>query len=141
MAVQEKWKNTRPMSISTEEAVDRVLQTAKRDKKVFLLYLFGSRATGHDKSTSDIDFAFFSSKDFSWNDYYLLHGSITKILGTDRANFLWLNKADPVITFEVIATGRILYYKDTDTLNDFELKARKNYYDYKFYLEKHRRGL
>lgn len=141
MAVKEKWKGTRPLTISTEEAVDRALDVIREIRKVLVFYLFGSRATGGATSESDIDFAFLSSKDFSWEEYYSLRGRLSGVLGTDRFNLLWLNKADPIITFEVIAMGRPLYFKDPETLNDFELRAKKRYYDYKNYLERRRRGL
>jgi len=141
LTVREKWKNTRILAISTEEAVERAIKVIKENQKILMFYLFGSRATGKEVPESDIDFAFLSSKDFSWEEYYSLRGRLSSVLGTDRFNLLWLNKADPIITFEAIATGRSLYFKDSETLNDFELKAKKNYYDYKHYLERRRRGL
>ncbi len=141
MAVREKWERSRPLTLTTEEAVSRVLGLVQGVPAVLLLYLFGSRAADRAEAASDIDFAFLSDRDFSWDDYYMLHSAVVRTLGTDRVNFLWLNKADPVITFDVIATGRTLYYKDADTLNDFELKAKKTFYDYRHYLKKHRNGL
>ena len=137
MAVAEKWKNTLPLMFSTSEAAERVLNAIKPDQRIMALYLFGSRASNKETSESDIDLAFFTSGDFSWDDYYLLHGSVAKCLKTDRFNLLWLNKADSIITFDVIATGKLLFYRDADKLNDFELKAKKNFYDYKLYLKRH----
>ena len=141
MAVKEKWKGTRLLDMTTGDAVERVLAVVEKNPKMRLFYLFGSRARGKEDPESDIDFAFLSSKDFSWEEYYSLRGSLSRVLGTDRFNLLWLNKADPIITFEVIATGRPLYFKDPETLNDFELKAKKNYYGYKHYLERRRGGI
>ncbi len=141
MAVKEKWKGTRPFTLSTQEAVDRVLPVVREREGILVFYLFGSRARGEETSESDIDFAFFTSREFSWDDYYSLRGSFSTLLGTDRFNLLWLNKADAIITFEVVTAGRILFYADPEVLNDLELKAKKNYYDYKLYLERHRRGL
>jgi len=140
--VKEKWKDTQPLRISTEEAVRRAIELMKGNERILILYLFGSRGgEGEASPHSDIDFAFLTDTSFTWDDYYALHGSMSKALGTDRFNLLWLNRADPIITFEVIATGKALYFRDPDTLNDFELKAKKNFYDYRYYLERHRRGL
>jgi hypothetical protein len=38
----------------------------------------------------------------------------------------------------VIKTGKSLFYGNVDELNSYELKARKNFYDYAIYLKKHR---
>ncbi len=143
MAVKEKWRGTRPLGISTEEALNRAIEIVKGNEKVLVLYAFGSRIRGRNSASaeSDIDFAFLGDKTFTWEDYYTLHGSFSKALGTDRFNLLWLNRADPIITFEVIATGKSIYFRDPDILNDFELKAKKRFYDYKYYLERRRRGL
>ena len=141
MAVKEKWKGTRPITLSTQAAVERVMPVVMEKEGILVFYLFGSRARGEGTGESDIDFAFFSTREFSWDDYYGLRGSFSKLLGTDRFNLLWLNKADAIITFEVVTTGRPLFFRDPEVLNDLELRAKKNYYDYKLYLERRRRGL
>lgn len=141
MGVKEKWKNTLPLSCTTDEAVNLLISIARQTPCVQILYLFGSRVSGVEQHDSDIDFAFYTDKKFSWEDYYVLRSRLTSCLHTDRLNFVWLNKSDAVLIFEVIASGRVIYYSDADQLNDFELKAKKNFYDYRFYLEKHRHGI
>jgi len=141
MAVKEKWKDTLPLSYSTDEAVNRIISIAQQTPSVQILYLFGSRVAGWEHHDSDIDFAFYTDKEFLWEDYYVLRSRLTSSLRTDRVNFVWLNKSDAIFVFEVITSGRVIYYKDADQLNDFELKAKKNFYDYRFYLEKHRHGI
>ncbi|WP_156095567.1 type VII toxin-antitoxin system HepT family RNase toxin [Thermodesulfobacterium commune] len=85
------------------------------------------------------DLAFYTTKDFSWKDSYQLYGELTSSLRSDRVDLVWLNRANPVLQFEVIKYGKVLFYRDADILNDYELKAKKNFYDYALYLEKHRR--
>ncbi|RLG02303.1 MAG: hypothetical protein DRN61_06725, partial [Thaumarchaeota archaeon] len=98
--VKEKWKDTQPLRISTEEAVRRAIELMKGNERILILYLFGSRGgEGEASPDSDIDFAFLTDTSFTWDDYYALHGSMSKALGTDRFNLLWLNRADPIITF------------------------------------------
>jgi predicted nucleotidyltransferase len=139
--INEKWAKTKVLTFSTEEAVAKTVRIVREHNQIPVLYLFGSRAEGRDRYTSDIDFAFWAENEFSWEDYYLLHGKVTVALRTDRINLVWMNKADPIIVFEVIANGKVVYCQDVDLLNDFELKAKKRYYDYQFYLQKHRNGL
>lgn len=79
--------------------------------------------------------AIYTSRDFTWNHYYLLYGALTKKLKSDRLDLIWLNQAEPIICFEVLKNGRLLFFRDRDELNELELKIRKRYYDYILYLK------
>ena len=141
MAVKEKWINTRPIACSTQEAVEHAISIVRQTSLIKILYLYGSRVSGTEHSDSDIDFAFYSVNEFTWDDYYEFHGVLASALHSDRFNLVWMNKAEPVIIFDVITTGKVLYYSDADLLNEFELKSKKNFFDYQYYLRKHRDGL
>lgn len=137
MGVKERWKNTKPILYSTNEAIALILPLLNADQRILIAYLFGSRANGSEKSF-DIDIAIYTSGDFLWEDYHLLYGELTKKLHSDRLDIIWLNNAEPILSFEVIRNGRVLFFRDADRLNDFELKAKKRYYDYALYLNKRR---
>ena len=137
MSVAERWKGTKPIELSTEEALTLVTQLLKKDKRILICYLFGSR-TSENRPNSDLDIAVYTSSDFSWQDYYLLYGEVTKALKSDRVDLLWLNNAEPILSFEIIRHGKVVYHVDDDLLNEFELKTKKNYYDYRLYLKKRR---
>jgi len=138
MSVKERWAKAKPIRYSTDEAVALILPVLKADPRILIGYLFGSRIKG--KATpSDIDIAIYTSDEFSWQDYYTLYGEITKRLHSDRLDLVWLNKAEPILSFAVIKNGSLLSFNDTDTVNEFELRVKKIYYDYILYLKKHRR--
>lgn len=139
MAVKERREKSRPIKFSTEKAISLILPLLENDPRILAAYLFGSRIKKAEPS-SDMDIALYTSKDFSWEDYYILYGELSKALSSDRIDLVWLNEADPILSFEVIKNGRVLIYKDADLLNDFELKSKKRYYDYVLYLNKHRRN-
>lgn len=138
MAVRERWQKTRPIKLAAEKAIPLILPFLEKDHRILTAYLFGSR-TKKAYQFSDMDVAFYTSKDFSWSDYYSLYGELSKALSSDRLDLVWLNEADAILCFEVIKYGRVLIYRDADMLNDFELKNKKRYYDYALYLSKHRR--
>ena len=138
MAIKERWNRTKPIRVSTEEAIKLIISELQTDSRILIAYLFGSRAVKKDDLSSDIDIAIYTSRDFSWQDYYLLYGSLTKAIHSDRLDLIWLNKAEPILIFDIIKYGKVLFFKDPDTLNDFELKGKKRYYDYCLYLNKHR---
>ncbi len=139
MAVKERREKSRPIKLATEKAISVILPFLESDHRILAAYLFGSRIKKAGES-SDIDIAFYTAGDFSWEDYYLLYGKMSQALGSDRVDLVWLNKADPILSFEVLKYGKVLSYKDADLLNDFELKNKKRYYDYVLYLKKHRRN-
>jgi len=139
MAVQERRGKTYPIRFTTEEALSRILPLLEQDRRIENAYLFGSRTrkTGH---SADIDIAISTVQNFSWEDYYPLYGKLSKILHSDRIDLVWMNEADPILCFEIFKNGKILFYRDPDRLNDFELKYKKRYYDYVLYLNKRRRN-
>jgi|YNPNPStandDraft_1061719.scaffolds.fasta_scaffold04202_1 predicted nucleotidyltransferase len=138
MSVREKWSKQKPLKVSHDELKDIVLSILRENPQILISYLFGSTVKGTFKEYSDIDIAIYTSKDFSWSDFYQLYGDLTKKIHSDRVDLVWLNKAEPILCFEIIKTGRVFFYRDEDVLNDFEFKTKKRYYDYIIYLRKHR---
>jgi len=128
--VKEKWKKTKPLKFSTKEAVNKFLKIVSKDKKILVAYLFGSRAKETENLDSDIDFAIYTSINFSFEDYLLLRSDLSLILKTDRFNLVWMNIADPIINLAVIKDGKCIFYRDDEILNILEMKIRKEFYDY-----------
>lgn len=139
MAVKERWARSRSVKYTTDESISRILPILQRDSRIVAAYLFGSRMKNSSEA-SDIDVAICTSRDFVWKDYYMLYGDLTKSLGSDRVDLVWLNEVDPILGFEVLKNGKVLFYKDADLLNEFELQQKKRYYDYVLYLNKRRRN-
>ncbi len=137
MGIDERWKGTKPIKLTTKGAIDEILPLFSDDERIEALYLFGSRVRDEGPSSKDLDLAFYTGKDFTWEDFLSLYSEITIKLKSDRVDLVWLNKADPIISFEVVTGGRLLYAKDLDEVEKFETKTRLNFYDYKIYLKKH----
>jgi predicted nucleotidyltransferase len=154
MSVSERWRGTTPIALSTPEAVGRCRAVLEKDGRILVAYLFGSRreeldAPGVDTERPsgsaapaadprDIDLAVVTDTRFTYHDYYVLIERLGGAIGSDRVDLVWLNESEPIITFEVIRDGTVLFYRDADALNDFERKAKHRYYDYRIYLKKNR---
>jgi predicted nucleotidyltransferase len=136
MAIQERWKKTRPIKITTEAAVAGSVAIFSSDPRILAAYLFGSRARYEDHPESDIDLAFHTDQYFKWDDYYLLWRSISKDIRSDRFDLLWLDTASPDIVFDVIKYGKLVFHRDNEALNNFELYSKKRFWDYRVYLRK-----
>jgi len=50
-------------------------------------------------------------------------------LKTERFDLLPLNRATPVLAFEVVAEGEVIHFQDEVTLNDFEMEAIRKFQD------------
>jgi hypothetical protein len=136
MGIKEKWKKTRPITLTLNEIERELKALAKQDKKILIIYLFGSRVKEEAKPDSDIDIAIFTTPDYTTEDYLEFVGKIQDVLRSDRFDLVWLNRANPVIKFYTIKEGKVIFYSDEDVLNDFELKSKKEFWDYKLYLSK-----
>ncbi len=140
MAIKERWKHTRPLALSTDEAITKAIEIFSSHIEVECAYLFGSHASGLACADSDIDFAFHAAKSFLWEDYYTLYGLFSKAFRTDRFDLVWLDKSPPDVVFDIIKFGRVIYHCNADKLNDFELYAKKRFWEYKNYLNSRARN-
>ena len=139
MSVKERWYGTNTLKISTQEAIESILSIVKTDFRICFVYIFGSRTTGNSSQESDIDIAFYTYNGYTWDDYYLFYGKITKIISSDRLDLIWLNHLEPVLTFEIITRGKVVYCADKDILDTFDRRARGLFYDYAIYLQRRSR--
>ena len=88
-----------------------------------LAYVFGSFP--HREGAADIDLAILPG-DSTLGD---LREKITEVLNTERIDLVNLKTANPVLRFEVVSTG-VLIFKKSDLLeNSFELSTLREYRD------------
>jgi len=109
------------------------------DNQLFLIYHFGSRITNNEFNfRSDYDFAFllndnnvelFSSVFFKAS----LISKMEQLLRISPIDLVILNEAPPILSYEIIKHGLLLYKKTDKTRTDFEEKIIKNYLDFKYY--------
>ncbi len=81
--------------------------------------LFGSvRSENFQPERSDLDMAVLT-KELSYHEYLALEADLSLLLKSDRFHRVWLNEADPVMKFNVLKTGRLIFYRDATVLNEF----------------------
>ncbi len=66
----------------------------------------------------------------------LIDADISVILGSDKLDVVNLNKARVDICYQVLATGTIIYERDSIITADFVEKTLKHYFDHGLALEK-----
>lgn len=108
-----------------EDILERVSSLVPffKDKGIKLAYLFGSLTRGKGE---DVDIAILYDGDISF-----VREELQRRLGTWRLDIVNLKSAPVYLAFEVISSGKIIYKKDIETENSFELNIIKQYQDSK----------
>lgn len=111
-----------------KRAIEQHLRKLFEEKEVLLGYLFGSFAKGEESPSSDIDIAVLLLEENPSLFQELVVG-IRKTLGTERFELVILNQVPPLFAFEVVAEGVVVYARDEETLNDFEMNTIRKFQD------------
>lgn len=90
---------------------------------MLLVYLFGSILRG--ETGEDVDLAVLMKEGGQEG----LREKIVEGLGTERIDLLGLGKTSPVIRFEVLRTGVLIYKEGDEVENAFELSVLREYKD------------
>lgn len=119
---KERWKRFRDLPPDIEPALGQLTDLFKQEN-VQLAYLFGSLGKG--EQGHDVDLALLTEDQLAFR----LREAITRRLGTERVDLVDLNRAPPVLRFEILRTGTCLYAVDDLTVEQFELETLREYRD------------
>lgn len=95
---------------------------------VRLIVLFGSRARGHARGSSDYDVAYLSGHPLSVAECSVLVEAVAAVLGTneDAIDAVDANRASPLLQFQIAKHGKLLY-GSRRAMVQFTLLAWKRY--------------
>ena len=100
---------------------------------VVLAYLFGSQAEGKAGPISDVDIAVLLGPQVDrerWFQVQLdLIGELTSLFHRNDVDVVILNEATPVLAYEVVRSGQVLYEAEPGTRVDYEVTALRRYAD------------
>jgi predicted nucleotidyltransferase len=118
------------LRVDLEETLERLRHLFQR-RGVALAYLFGSYVHEKVRATSDIDIAVLldRSKEGLYSSYRELMLGVREALGTERFDLLLLNDAPPALQFEIISQGQLIYSRDEQVLNAFEMNVIRRFQD------------
>lgn len=91
-----------------------------------IIYLFGTAGTEFERSDSDIDIAILCSSKLSDLSRWELAQKIALALHRD-VDIIDLQAASTVFRFQIVNTGRKIYYQDKKTCDFFEIMVYSSY--------------
>lgn len=128
------------VSMLTKEEIKRALGPYFTQRgEVLLAYLFGSVAQQRVNKLSDIDIALLvDEKKFKQLDAQQPYGykaaviaHLMGLLHTDEVDLVLLHEATPLLAYQVVKHGLVLFCRDDRLRTDFEIHTRYRYLDTK----------
>jgi len=103
------------------------------------LYLFGSQARGDVKPLSDFDFAvkFDGRTKNKFKAKLKLMNELTGIVKKENVDVVDMEKANPLLSFNVIKDGKILYCRNKSEQVMDKFRIMQIYFDRDYYYERH----
>jgi len=123
-----------PIQMLSEIDIQRIKNYLSKQPDVILAYLFGSVARGKADSLSDIVFAVLLEDGLSPETY--LERQLQILIDLDQltkqnAQVILLNRASPMLAYQVIRDGGLLFERSREEKANFEVIALKRYFDIK----------
>jgi len=103
---------------------------AEEEKNILLTYIFGSQVTGKTGPLSDYDFAVFLSQKPPFQFKYKLKNKLLSILNSKQVDLVILNDAPIELKYKIIATGKVIFQKNSIVRTEFEADTLSRYFDY-----------
>lgn len=114
---------------------NRLKEIAKQ-YNLLVLVLFGSRADGTAKKTSDWDFAFYSFKEMDLKKVEDLKLDISKVISTTALDLIDLNRNfNVVLRKSIFFEGKCIYEFKEGIFEDFQDRIYFEYLDFKDQLD------
>ena len=132
-------KNAGIRGVTTLEDEARKLAVLfEEEERVLVAYLFGSYAMGLETPRSDVDIAVLLSEVPERPlEYYLrLERELAKVLERD-VDLVFLNDAPPLLRYQVIKYGKLLFSRDERVRVMFEAKSLCEYLDFSRVLKRY----
>ena len=106
-----------------------------------LLVYFGSYGTEYYNNESDIDIAYLSDNDLSFEEKISLLEDLIKFHKKSEIDLVDLKSAEPILRFEIAKNGRAFYEKEDNLFERYSLFYIKRIYELRPIKEEHIRQI
>lgn len=113
------------MDIS-EKQTQKIMELAEK-YELKLILLFGSRASGHARLDSDIDLAYLSSKNLSFEEENIINMEFCNVFQTDMVDTVNLKMAHPLLLNQILENNKIIFEESPVYYSIFEASTLQKY--------------
>jgi uncharacterized protein len=127
-----------------KDNMDSMKLIFQKIEPVLSAYLFGSFSEGVPNRHSDLDFAVRLRPNLRTDQEHRIRMDLVEMLEDllkTQVDVVILNDASLLMIHQAFTHGIPLYIRDMRQEEAFRLKKRKEYFDFRYYLEKDRRDL
>lgn len=110
----------------TNEIKEQLIEKVKQEVNPAFIILFGSFAKGTVREESDIDLAYFSNKQLSSYDRFLLSNELA-LIGGREVDLIDIKIIDTVFTMQIFAHGIPIYIQDENEFIRQRMRAYSMY--------------
>jgi predicted nucleotidyltransferase len=125
-----------PVAEQTEKGLKSLMA---KYPSICAAYLFGSTAQGTATSKSDMDIAVRMDPALPKESYFDIRLELTNELERSfsrRADVVVLNNASLKMIRQVLTNGILVFAKDPEKEIDYAVQKQKEYFDFKYYMDK-----
>lgn len=107
----------------------------KNSPEVIASFIFGSYSTDNATILSDLDIGILLKTDTGKDKYSELlldiSSDLVRLLKMDNIDLVILNRANPILKYEVATKGTAIFEREKEILDNFKIKSLKYYMDTK----------
>lgn len=123
-----KTRQGKPINLGNSR-IDNKIKKMCLKHHIKLFYIYGSYSVGNPGRLSDLDLAYLSDVQISWEEETKLLEEATEIFEEEAIDLVDLKKVPLTLIHRILKWGKCLYAKDLKTKIDFETRKEDEYFD------------
>ncbi|MFH2220368.1 MAG: nucleotidyltransferase domain-containing protein [Pseudomonadota bacterium] len=111
-----------------KDLIIKIVDFARSHPLISAIYLFGSHASGHDRSKSDIDLGVLFNQDVDGFERASLETELSNLIKKE-VDLIDMKKSNPFLRHQIYKYGKRLYHDGTDLAFRFRADSIRDYLD------------
>lgn len=113
------------MKLHFDEKMEENIKNIAKRHNLGLVVLFGSQITDRVNKESDIDIGVYGATSISFEDKIILSKEFSEIFGDDNIDISIISSNSPLLMYQILIGGKILYEKEKNLADRLRLYSWK----------------